>query len=236
MPFVRCLSSCGEERANLAFPRARGRLALRPAPLGNREIAFGCVRLAIRRPCTGPLGWRARSSPRLARARFAAVRRLAPPMRNRLSSRARHPSANAACMARSRCLPSPCNAASRRLPRTGGGLRSGPARRRPSPCALSAHVLFCAAQAFRLHADACARTRLSALRVAFGKVPSGAKLLRCIFGFGAPPCGPFGRASRGFPPKQASSVHLAESSLRFASAHFLHEPSLRSAQPLARAA
>ena len=150
-PFVRCLSSCGEVRANLAFPRAEGRLALRPAPLGNREIAFGCVRLAIRRPCTGPLGWRARSSPRLARARFAAVRRLAPPMRNRLSSRARHPSANAACMAWSRCLPSPCTAASRRLPRTGGGLRSGPARRRPSPCALSAHVHFCAAQAFRLH-------------------------------------------------------------------------------------
>ena len=100
-----------------------------------------CHRVAKNAP-----GSRARSSPRLARARGAAARRLAPPMRNRLSSRARHPSANAACMARSRCLPSPCNAASRCLPRTGGGLRSGPARRRPSPCALSAHVRFCGAR------------------------------------------------------------------------------------------
>ena len=50
-------------------------------------------------------------------------------------------------MAWSGYLPAPCNAASRRLPCAGGGLRSGPARLRPSTCALSVHAISRAAQA-----------------------------------------------------------------------------------------
>ena len=142
---VRCQSACAVHRPNGTRARnAPSRIA--PAPLRNRQIAFGSGRFPVRCISHRCVPLRGRWAARLARARFAAVRRLAPPPRNRLSSRARHPSANAACMARSRCLPSPCNAASRCLPRTGGGLRSGPARRRPSPCALSAHVRFCGAR------------------------------------------------------------------------------------------
>ena len=61
-------------------------------------------------------------------------------------------------------------------------------------------------------ADACAQTSSDF-------APRSDQWSGHSYGFGAPPCGPFGRASRGFPPKQASSVHLAESSLRCASVH-----------------
>ena len=129
------------------YPLRIGASRIAPAPLANRKIAFGCGRLAIRASASRPLSWRARYPPPLHGRCCVAALRLAPPPRNRLSSRARHPSANASCMAWSGYLPSPCNAASRRLPRPGGGLRSGPARLRPSTCALLAHVLFRAAQA-----------------------------------------------------------------------------------------
>ena len=170
MPFVRCLSSCGEERANLAFPRARGRLALRPAPLGNREIAFGCVRLAIRRPCTGPLGWRARSSPRLARARGGfrrastprgclrtlrvRLRRIYPPMlrifgafpRIRLHPRgAIHPPLRRAWLGREASLRQ-SHPSRRRLAPRGAGFALAPWQARLAPCALSALVRFCGAR------------------------------------------------------------------------------------------
>ena len=146
MPFVRCLSSCGEERANLAFPRARGRLALRPAPLGNREIAFGCVRLAIRRPCTGPLGWRARSSPRLARARGGFRRASTPPPRIRLHPRgAIHPPLRRAWLGRDASLRQ-SHPSRRRLAPRGAGFALAPWQARLAPCALSALVRFCGAR------------------------------------------------------------------------------------------
>ena len=146
VPFVRCLSSCGEERANLAFPRARGRLALRPAPLGNREIAFGCVRLAIRRPCTGPLGWRARSSPRLARARGGFRRASTPPPRIRLHPRgAIHPPLRRAWLGRDASLRQ-SHPSRRRLAPRGAGFALAPWQARLAPCALSALVGFCGAR------------------------------------------------------------------------------------------
>ena len=168
MPFVRCLSSCGEERANLAFPRARGRLALRPAPLGNREIAFGCVRLAIRRPCTGPLGWRARSSPRLARARGGfrrastprgclrtlrvRLRRIFPPLRFGAFPRIRlhprgaiHPPLRRAWLGRDASLRQ-SHPSRRRLAPRGAGFALAPWQARLAPCALSALVRFCGAR------------------------------------------------------------------------------------------
>ena len=129
------------------YPLRIGASRVAPAPLANRKIAFGCGRLAIR--ASAP---RSLCCGRVIRHRWhgrdcVAGLRLAPPPRNRLWSRALHPSANAACMAWSGYLPAPCNAASRRLPCAGGGLRSGPARLRPSTCALSVHASFRAAQA-----------------------------------------------------------------------------------------
>ena len=58
-----------------------------------------------------------------------------------------HPSGSASPNLPSASLRRICNAASRRLPCAGGGLRSGPARLRPSTCALSVHASFRAAQA-----------------------------------------------------------------------------------------
>ena len=129
------------------YPLRIGASRVAPAPLANRKIAFGCGRLAIR--ASAP---RSLCCGRVIRHRWhgrdcVAGLRLAPPPRNRLWSRALHPSANAACMAWSGYLPAPCNAASRRLPCAGGGLRSGPARLRPSTCALSVHAISRAAQA-----------------------------------------------------------------------------------------
>ena len=182
MPFVRCLSSCGEERANLAFPRARGRLALRPAPLGNREIAFGCVRLAIRRPCTGPLGWRARSSPRLARARGGfrrastprgclrtlrvRLRRIFPPLRFGAFPRIRlhprwaiHPPLRRVWLGRDASLRQ-SHPSRRRLAHRGVGSALAPWQARLAPCALSAHVRFCGARSAHLTVS-----KVSALRL-----------------------------------------------------------------------
>ena len=131
-------------------PRKGGRLALRPAPLGNREIAFGCVRLAIRRPCTGPLGWRARSSPRLARARGGFRRASTPPPRIRLHPRgAIHPPLRRAWLGRDASLRQ-SHPSRRRLVHRGAGFALAPWQARLAPCALSAHVRFCGARSARL--------------------------------------------------------------------------------------
>ena len=100
-----CLSSCGGQRANRAFPRAEGV----PLPVRTARQSPDCLRV---RPGCGPLlcakaaRLRARCPPRLARAHGVAVRRLAPPPRIRLSSRTRHPSADTARRAWSEYLPS----------------------------------------------------------------------------------------------------------------------------------
>ena len=132
------------------YPLRIGASRVAPAPLANRKIAFGCGRLAIRASASRPLSWRARYPPPLARARLrcGAASRSAtaqPPLVPRAASirecglhglvgippcarMLAHPSGSA-----SPNLPSDashlrriCNAASRRLPCAGGGLRSGP--------------------------------------------------------------------------------------------------------------
>ena len=119
---------------------------MRPAPLGNREIAFGCVRLAIRRPCTGPLGWRARSSPRLARARGGFRRASTPPPRIRLHPRgAIHPPLRRAWLGRDASLRQ-SHPSRRRLAPRGAGFALAPWQARLAPCALSALVRFCGAR------------------------------------------------------------------------------------------
>ena len=119
---------------------------MRSAPLGNREIAFGCVRLAIRRPCTGPLGWRARSSPRLARARGGFRRASTPPPRIRLHPRgAIHPPLRRAWLGREASLRQ-SHPSRRRLAPRGAGFALAPWQARLAPCALSALVRFCGAR------------------------------------------------------------------------------------------
>ena len=88
------------------YPLRIGASRVAPAPLANRKIAFGCGRLAIRASASRSL-----CCGRVIRHRWhgrdcVAGLRLAPPPRNRLWSRALHPSANAACMAWSGYLPS----------------------------------------------------------------------------------------------------------------------------------
>ena len=99
-----------------------------------------CLRVRVRR----------HASLRLRLARLAAAASPAQPIRSALSfvvgglcgslgsrsrirRKTRHPFANAACMAWSEYLPSPCNAASRRLPRPAvcRSLRLAPSHRRP---------------------------------------------------------------------------------------------------------
>ena len=63
--------------------------------------------------------------------------------------------------------------------------------------------------------DACRRLRADLQRLRSAKRPVVGPYLRVR----RTALRPLGRASRGFPPKQASSVHLAESSLRCASVH-----------------
>ena len=141
---------------------------MRSAPLGNREIAFGCVRLAIRRPCTGPLGWRARSSPRLARARGGfrrastprgclrtlrvRLRRIFPPLRFGAFPRIRlhprgaiHPPLRRAWLGREASLRQ-SHPSRRRLAPRGAGFALAPWQARLAPCALSALVRFCGAR------------------------------------------------------------------------------------------
>ena len=128
----------------------RGCVSLRAAPCGHfatlvRSIAAQSARLpsASRRriPAQPPLVLRAASIRECGLHGLVGI----PPCARMLA----HPSGSA-----SPNLPSDashlrriCKAASRRLPCAGGGLRSGPARLRPSTCALSVHAISRAAQA-----------------------------------------------------------------------------------------
>ena len=112
------------------------------APLDNHEIAFGCGRIARRSSARRPLGfgavlrhgWHGRAALRCGvslRHRASAslpAHGIHPPIRRGALGR------DTSRRVRARL--------GRRLPRTGGGLRFGSARRRPVSCALVARPLF----------------------------------------------------------------------------------------------
>ena len=121
--------------------RAKRAPRLAPAPLHNHEIAFGCGRFA-RHPFSprsfrfGAVlrhGWHGRAALRCGvslRHRASAslpAHGIHPPIRRGALGR------DTSRRVRARL--------GRRLPRTGGGSRSGPARRCPSTCALAARPL-----------------------------------------------------------------------------------------------
>ena len=120
--------------APTVLPLAQSVPARPSAPLDNRKIAFGCVRLAPPPLCAKA----ARLSGAMRRAvgtgALAALGRLAtPPPRIPLSPWMRNPSANAPCMAWSGYLPAPCNAASRRLAHPGAESALAPWSAPPIP-------------------------------------------------------------------------------------------------------
>ena len=120
--------------APTVLPLAQSVPARPSAPLDNRKIAFGCVRLAPPPLCAKA----ARLSGAMRRAvgtgALAALGRLAtPPPRIPLSPWMRNPSANAPCMAWSGYLPAPCNAASRRLAHPGAESALAPWSAPPHP-------------------------------------------------------------------------------------------------------
>ena len=122
--------------------RAKRAPRLAPAPLHNHEIAFGCGRFAwhpfsprsFRSGAVLRHGWHGRAALRCGvslRHRASAslpAHGIHPPIRRGALGR------DTSRRVRARL--------GRRLPRTGGGSRSGPARRRPVPCALAARSLF----------------------------------------------------------------------------------------------
>ena len=161
-----CLSVCARELCAVrAVPVIVWRRTRQPR---FPPRAFGCVRLAIRRPCTGPLGWRARSSPRLARARGGIrrayaprgclrtlrvrLRRIFPPLRFGAFPRIRlhprgaiHPPLRRAWLGREASLRQ-SHPSRRRLAPRGTGFALAPWQARLAPCALSALVRFCGAR------------------------------------------------------------------------------------------
>ena len=165
-----CCVGCGvgsachrvADNAPTVLPLAQRASHFPSAPLANRQIAFGCGRVAGRSSARRPLGcgrvvrhgWHGRAALRCGvslRHRASAslpAHGIHPPIRRGALGR------DASRRVRARL--------GRRLPRTGGGLRSGPARRRPSTCALFAPPVLCAAQASPLAPLACATAVCSA--------------------------------------------------------------------------
>ena len=146
-----CWSACGEERANLAYPCAGGEMPCVPhrSPIVRLPSGASASPLAV---CA--------TAAQLAGAFFATVARLRASLRRNVSLRHRatafrpahgiHPP-NAARCAWSGYLPSRPRSPRRRLPRPGGGLRSGPARRPASACALIAPAVLARRKRCRLH-------------------------------------------------------------------------------------
>ena len=137
------------ENAPTVLPLAQRAFRFPPAPLRNRQIAFGCGRIAVRASarralgCGGVLrhGWHGRAG---ASARRSLCHRL--PVRRKMrasSAHERHP-------ARSEYLPSPPAAPCRRCAHPAARARSGPVPRRASAGALVAHVRFCGARSAHL--------------------------------------------------------------------------------------
>ena len=151
--------------APTVLPLAQSVPARPSAPLDNRKIAFGCVRLAPPPLCAKA----ARLSGAMRRAvgtgALAALGWLAtPPPRIPLSPGMRNPSANAPCMAWSGYLPAPCNAVSRRLAHPGAESALATWSAPPIPPALFAE---CRRKRYRLHLSLCA---IHALRTSLARV------------------------------------------------------------------
>ena len=133
-----CLPSCGGVRPNRASPCAEGVGVAVPRRSTIKRLRSGASGSRHHPSAQRPLGLRGRSPPRwhVCALRFSA------PLHSATAdsplSAMRHPSANAACMAWSEYLPSPCKAASRRLSHRGGESALAPWLRYLAPCALKA--------------------------------------------------------------------------------------------------
>ena len=140
-----CQSACAVHRPN--GTRARNvpsRIA--PAPLRNRQIAFGCGRFPVRRISHRCVPLRGRWAARLARARGGFRRASTPPLRIRLHPRgAIHPPLRRAWLGRDASLRQ-SHPSRRRLAPRGVGFALAPWQARLAPCALSALVRFCGAR------------------------------------------------------------------------------------------
>ena len=138
-----CLSACAVHRPNGTRARnAPSRIA--PAPLRNREIAFGGGRFPVRRISH-------RCVPRGGGGPRGGFRRAStPPPRIRLHPRwAIHPPLRRAWLGRDASLRQ-SHPSRRRLAPRGVGSALAPWQARLAPCALSAHVRFCGARSAHL--------------------------------------------------------------------------------------
>jgi len=146
---VGCLSACAVHRPN--GTRARNvpsRIA--PAPLRNRQIAFGCGRFPVRSISHRCVPLRGRWAARLARARGGFRRASTPPPRIRLHPRwAIHPPLRRAWLGRDASLRQ-SHPSRRCLAHRGVGFALAPWQARLAPCALLAHVRFCGARSAHL--------------------------------------------------------------------------------------
>ena len=167
VPGVRCQSACAVHRPNGTCARnAPSRIA--PAPLRNRQIAFGCGRFPVRGISHRCVPLRGRWAARLARARGGfrrastprgclrtlrvRLRRIFPPLRFGAFPRIRlhprgaiHPPLRRAWLGRDASLRQ-SHPSRRRLAHRGVGFALAPWQARLAPCALSAHVRFCGAR------------------------------------------------------------------------------------------
>ena len=141
-----CQSACAVHRPN--GTRARNApFRIAPAPLRNRQIAFGCGRFPVRRISHRCVPLRGRWAARLARARggFRRVGRAVGTGARRFSARLHsatanppssakgNPSAATARLAWSRCLPAPIASVPAASCPSRRRIRSGPVAGTPRP-------------------------------------------------------------------------------------------------------